>query len=214
MSGPESGTPPPEAPPPAAQPPAAPPPVAAPAAAAWSAPPPGSTKDPGPAPGVAYADLGIRIGAYIIDVIIVGILFVVIGGIILGVLAGISGAVGVVLGFVFLVAFNAAFSAIYFIYGWTKLRASPGQKMLGLETVNAADGATLPQPQAIRRWLVLFGPFVALSALQLVVGTTLGSLFGLISLGYLIYLLYTTNSDPKRQGFHDHYASTVVVKRA
>ena len=38
--------------------------------------------------------------------------------------------------------------------------------------------------------------------------------FGLVSLAYLIYLLYTTNSDPKRQGFHDHYANTVVVKRA
>ncbi len=200
MSGPEPGpTPTPEAPPPAS---------------AWTAPPPGSTKDAGPAPGVAYADLGIRIGAYIIDVIIVGILFFTVGAIILGVLTGIGGFGGFLVGFVFLVAFNAAFSAIYFIYGWTRLRASLGQKLLGLETVNAADGATLPQPQAIRRWLVLFGPFVALSALQLVVGTTLGSVFGLISLGYLIYLLYTTNSDPKRQGFHDHYASTVVVKRA
>ena len=34
-----------------------------------------------------------------------------------------------------------------------------------------------------------------------------------MSLGYLIYLLYTTNQDPKRQGFHDHYGDTVVVKR-
>jgi uncharacterized RDD family membrane protein YckC len=163
---------------------------------------------------VAYADLGIRIGAYIIDVIIAGILFFVIGGIILGIVAGISGAAGAVLAFLFLVAFNVAFSAIYFVYSWTKLRASPGQKVLSLETVNAADGATLTQPQAIRRWLVLFGPFALLSALQLVVGSTIGSLFGLVSLGYLIYLLYTTNSDPKRQGFHDHYANTVVVRRA
>ena len=200
MSGPEPGTTPtPEAPPPAA---------------GWTAPPPGSTKDAGPAPGVAYADLGIRIGAYIIDVIIAGILFFVIGGIILGIVAGISGATGAILAFLFLVAFNVAFSAIYFVYSWTHLRASPGQKVLSLETVNAADGATLTQPQAIRRWLVLFGPFALLSALQLVVGSTLGSLFGLVSLAYLIYLLCTTNSDPKRQGFHDHYANTVVVKRA
>ena len=200
MSGPEPGsTPTPEAPPPTT---------------GWTAPPPGSTKDAGPAPGVAYADLGIRIGAYIIDVIIAGILFFVIGGIILGIVAGISGAAGAVLAFLFLVAFNVAFSAIYFVYSWTKLRASPGQKVLSLETVNAADGATLTQPQAIRRWLVLFGPFALLSALQLVVGSTIGSLFGLVSLGYLIYLLYTTNSDPKRQGFHDHYANTVVVRRA
>ena len=211
MSGPESGTtPPPEAPPPpAAQGAPAPPPPTA-----WTAPPPGPTKDPGPAPGITYADLGIRIVAFIVDAIIVGILFVVIGGIIIGVLASLGGFASVLLGFIFLTAFNAAFSAIYFIYTWTSMRASPGQRMLGLETVNAADGVTLTQPQAIRRWLVLFGPFVLLSALQLVVGYGVGTILSLVSLGYLIYLLYTTNSDPKRQGFHDHYAATVVVKRA
>lgn len=200
MSGPEpGGSPTPEAPPPSA----------------WQAPPPsGPVKDAGPAPGVAYADLGIRIGAYIIDVIVMVILFVIVGGIIIGVVASISGAVGAILAAIFIFAFEAAFSAIYFIYGWTRLRASPGQKVLGLETVNAADGRTLTQPQAIRRWLFLFGPFVLLSALQLVVGTGLGSLFGLASLGYAIYLLYTVYQDPKRQGYHDHQADTVVVKRS
>lgn len=211
MSGPDPGTPPPEAPLPTQAPP---PPAATQPASAWTAPPPGSTKDAGPAPGVAYADLGIRIGAYIIDVIVMFVLFFIVSVIIIGVLASFGGVASTVLGFIFLVAFEAAFSVIYFVYGWTRLRASPGQKVLGLETVNAGDGATLTQPQAIRRWLWLFGPFVLLSALQLVVGTTLGSLFGLVSLGYLIYLLYTVNSDPKRQGYHDHQAATVVVKRA
>ncbi len=198
MSGPEpGGSPTPEAPQPSG----------------WQAPPPGPAKDAGPAPGVGYADLGIRIGAYIIDIIVVSLLFVIIGGIIIGIVGGIGGFVGGLLSFIFLVAFQAAFTAIYFIYGWTKLRASPGQKVLGLETVNAADGATLTQPQAIKRWLYLFGVFVLLSALQLVVGSGLGSLFGLVSLGYLIYLLYTTNQSPKRQGYHDVQAQTVVVKR-
>jgi uncharacterized RDD family membrane protein YckC len=210
MSGPEPGTtPPPEAPPPSAAQEAPPPPPPT----AWAAPPSGPVKDAGPAPGVSYADLGIRIVAYIVDVIVVGILFFIVGVIIIGVLASIGGFAGFVLGLVFLFAFNAAFSAIYFIYSWTNLRGSPGQRVLSLETVNAADGKTLTQAQAIRRWLVLFGPFVLLSALQLVVGSTLGGLFGLVSLAYLIYLLYTTYQDPKRQGFHDHYAETVVVKR-
>jgi uncharacterized RDD family membrane protein YckC len=201
MSGPEPGSSPaPESPPPAPS--------------GWTAPPPGAQKDAGPAPGVTYADLGIRVGAYVIDTIIVGILFAVLAVIILGFAAGLGGTASFVLGLVFLAAFEAAFSAVYFIYGWTNLRASLGQKLLGLETVNAADGKTLTQPQAIRRWLILFGPFVLLSSLQFVVGSVLGSLFGLASLGYLIYLLYTTNNDPKRQGYHDHYAETVVVRRS
>jgi uncharacterized RDD family membrane protein YckC len=210
MSGPEpGGSPTPEAslqsaPPPSAEPPSA-----------WQAPPPsGPVKDAGPAPGVAYADLGIRIGAYIIDVIVMAVLFWIVAAIIIGVVASISGGVGFILSLIFIVAFEVAFSVIYFVYSWTKLRASPGQKVLGLETVNGADGRTLTQPQAIRRWLFLFGPFVLLSALQLVVGTGLGSLFGLASLGYGIYLLYTVYQDPKRQGYHDHQADTVVVKRS
>ena len=199
MSGPEPGaSPTPEAPQPSA----------------WEAPPPGPVKAAGPAPGVAYADLGIRIGAYIIDVIVMFVIYAVISVVIIGIFAGVGGFAGFLLGLILLLLFEAAFSAIYFIYTWTKLRASPGQKVLSLETVNAADGKTLTQPQAIKRWLVLFGPFILLSALQLVVGSTLGFLFGLVSLGYFIYLLWTTYQDPKRQGFHDHYADTVVVKRS
>lgn len=204
MSGPEPGaSPTPEVPPPAA-----------PTPSAWEAPPPGPAKAAGPAPGVGYADLGIRIAAYIIDVIVMFVVYAIVSVVVLAIFAGIGGVAGFFLGFLLLVLFEAAFSAIYFIYTWTKLRASPGQKVLSLETANAADGKTLTQPQAIKRWLVLFGPFILLSALQLVVGSTLGSLFGLVSLGYFIYLLYTTYQDPKRQGFHDHYADTVVVKRS
>ena len=41
----------------------------------------------------------------------------------------------------------------------------------------------------------------------------LGSLAGLLALGYDLYLLWTASQSPKRQGFHDVQASTVVVKR-
>lgn len=186
----------------------------APQQAAWQAPPTGPAKDAGPAPGVAYADLGIRVVAYIIDAIIAGILFFAIGAIIIGVVASIEGMVGALISLVFLVAFNVAFSAIYFIYSWTTLRASPGQKVLNLETVNAADGATLTQPQAIRRWLWLFGPYALLSALSLVVGGAIGGLFSLASVAYGVFLLYTVYQHPKRQGYHDVQASTVVVRRS
>ena len=58
------------------------------------------------------------------------------------------------------------------------MRASPGQKVLNLETVNAADGATLTQPQAIRRWVFLWGPHRARSAL---IATILGILISLLA---------------------------------
>jgi uncharacterized RDD family membrane protein YckC len=177
----------------------------------------------GPAPGILYADLTTRIIAFIIDAILLGIvatfLIVALGAIFLGTLLGGNFFIALVVGVVLAVA-NMAISAAYFVWGWTnpQMRASLGQKVMGLQTVGAADGATLTRPQATRRWAFLYG-FVALaSALQLALsGTSIGglaSLIGLLSFGYSIYLLWTTSQHAKRQGFHDVQAGTVVIKPA
>jgi len=207
------------APPPAA-PEAAPPVEAAPPSApapstspAWVSTITSSQTVAGPA-GMAYADVPSRIFAYIIDAIIMavgfGILYAIFGGLFIGsALAGFG--LMTFVWFVVMLLIYAAGSAIYFIYTWTKMRGSPGQRVLGLETLNAADGAVLTQPQAIRRWLFLFGPFVLAQVASFMLGG-LGSLVGLLTFAYAIYLLYTAANSPSRQGFHDVQASTVVVK--
>jgi uncharacterized RDD family membrane protein YckC len=179
----------------------------------WQTPPPaapsGFTPAPmaaGPAPGVVYADLMMRIIALVIDAVIIGVLGSIISFIASAVAGGISGS-----GFIFLFVggiVSAAVSIGYCVYTWTTMRASPGQKILGLETVNAADGATLTQNQAIRRWAFLFGPgaIIGIVPFLALIAWPLEFLYGL-------YLLYTTNQSPKRQGFHDVQAGTVVVKR-
>ena len=170
----------------------------------------------GPAPGVAYADTVQRVIAYIIDVIIFAVVFVfIVGAIVAAIFA--SGAVGLgIVGILVLGALSLVGSAAYFIYTWTNMRASIGQRVLGLETVNAADGSTITMDQAIRRWAWLFAP----SAIGQVLGYSgsgalgaLGSLIGFLAFLYQIYLLYTVTQDPKRQGFHDKQVGTVVVKR-
>ena len=40
----------------------------------------------------------------------------------------------------------------------------------------------------------------------------IGTLLGLLTFAYAIYLLYTAANSSSRQGFHDVQASTVVVK--
>jgi uncharacterized RDD family membrane protein YckC len=187
----------------------------------FQAPPPSSPPQlqqapvaAGPAPGVVYADTTTRVIAYIIDVIIFAVVGVFIFGlIVLSIFAG-GGAVAL-LGTVILAVLSLAGSAIYFVYCWTRLRASLGQRALGLETVNAADGATLTQEQAIRRWAWLFGPTAVGAVLGYAPGTLafLGSLVGLLAFLYELYLLYTVTQSPRRQGFHDVQAGTVVVKR-
>jgi uncharacterized RDD family membrane protein YckC len=235
MTDPTGGAPSPQAPPPAGPPPGGPP-----AGSNWGAPPPpGQAPAPagfqapsnfqpvvaeaGPAPGVLYADLTTRIIAFIIDAILLGILaaFVIIalGAIFLGTLLNGSFFIALVLGILLAIA-NMAVSAAYFIWGWTNpaMRASLGQRVMGINTVSAADGATLTRPQAARRWAFLYG-FVALaSALQFALtGSSvagIASLIGLLSFGYSLYLLWTTSQSPKRQGFHDVQAGTVVIKAA
>ena len=97
-----TGGPPPVPDPASAPPPAAPAaPAAAPAAApsAWQAPAP-VVAPAGPAPGLAYAGLGVRIGALIIDYILLLIVFlfvsIALGAIFLGTLisGGTAGACG------------------------------------------------------------------------------------------------------------------------
>lgn len=203
-----------------APPPAAAPPAAAPAAASTS---PAwlntitSTQTLAGAGGLVYADIPARIFAIIIDYVIMAIAFGILWSIFVtlflsSVLVGGLGFMSFVW-FVILVLIYAAGSAIYFIYTWTKLRGSPGQRVMGLETLNAADGAVLTQPQAIRRWLFLFGPAALAPAASFILGI-LGTLVGLAVLAYELYLLYSAANSPTRQGFHDVQASTVVVKVA
>lgn len=185
-------------------------------ASAWQAPP-AATPVPGTA-GFVYADVPNRVIALIID----GIILAIITFIVTAVLYGIVGSpvsvnlntgnlfevnyVSTLLGAILSLAIGAA----YWIYSWTAMRASPGQKMLGMQVGNSPDGATLTQEQAIRRWAVLFAPF-SLSQVVYVL-PTLGALLGLATFIYAIYLLYTTAQSPTKQGFHDKFANTVVVK--
>lgn len=205
---------------------AAPPPAAPPPPPAAPAPPPAASTSPAwlntitsqqtltGAGGLVYADVPARLIAYVIDAVILGVAFGILYGIFVALLIG-SLATGLAfmsfVWFVVLVLIYAAGSAIYFIYTWTNLRGSPGQRIMSLETLNAADGAVLTQPQAIRRWLFLFGPMVLGQAASLMFGG-LGFIVSVALFAYVVYLLYSTANSPTRQGFHDVQASTVVVK--
>ena len=165
----------------------------------------------GPAAGIAFADLSTRIIAFIIDAIILGVGYAVIVGAILVPL--FLGSMNFAIYFILAAVIYGAASLIYFTYTWTTMKASPGQRILGLMTVNEGDGAALTQNQAITRWAFLFGPNVLAQVLSFgSLGLGLGSLASLFALGYAIYLLYTTANDGKRQGFHDKNAHSVVIK--
>ena len=194
---------------------------------AWTGSLTSTAPTPGPA-GLFYADVPNRIFAYIIDAIIVGIAGAVLGIILFAVLGPPTRTTTVVdptqfLGFrietstnfVSFIAFailGLALSAGYFIYTWTAMRGTIGMKALGMQIGNAVDGSTITMEQAIRRWLALGGIFSLAQTLNGFPG--LGILIALASLIWTIALLVTTAQSPTKQGLHDKFAGTMVVKAA
>jgi uncharacterized RDD family membrane protein YckC len=179
----------------------------APATPGWQAPPPPTAPVAG-APGFVYADVPNRIIALIIDSIILGVVNLVIFGVINGILS-----LGLI-SFLASVVVGLAISAAYFTYTWTAMRGTIGMRALGMQIGNAGDGQTLKQDQAIRRWLILFGPQVVSQAVQISLSYTLGFVTSIAVLAWYIFLLKTTADSPTKQGYHDVFANSQVVKAA
>jgi len=137
---------------------------------------------------LAPADLGTRLIAVVIDGLVLGLVYLVLITII-AVGAVVQGDINIVAAASRSVLW-ALLSAAYFAYGWTKWKASPGQRVMGLRTVKAEDG----QPEQV-------GGFVSF-VIQLLV------------LVYYVYLYRTASADPRRQGFHDKQVGSIVVKIA
>jgi uncharacterized RDD family membrane protein YckC len=229
MSGPGDSAPPPQQP--AAPPPASPPPPPGPSQPsgmpAWTSNITSTAPVAGPA-GLFYADVPNRIIAYIIDAIIVGLAGLIVGVVVYAVVGSPVSTRTVadpnsILGVRFETTTNyvatllgaivgLALSAGYFIYTWTAMRATVGMRLLGMQVGNAADGATLTMEQAVRRWLALGGIFSLGQFLNPI--PLIGLLIGLAALIWVIALIVTTAQSPTKQGLHDQFASTIVVKAA
>lgn len=209
--------------------PAPPPAVSAPAGGmpSWTSQLTSTAPVAGPA-GLYYADVPNRIIAQIIDAVLVGIVGLIVGIVVYAIVGPAQNVTTVpdsnsLLGVRIETSTNwvptiigaivgLAISAGYYIYTWTAMRGTLGQKMLGMQVGNAADGATLTMDQAVRRWLALGGIFSLAQFLNPLPG--LGLLIGLASLVWVIALLVTTAQSPTKQGLHDQFAKTVVVKGA
>jgi len=102
--------------------------------------------------------------------------------------------------------------AIYFVWFWSGgRRATPGQRLFGIQVANAFDGVPLTFGQAFGRWtafgywvgVVAVLPFLSV-AIVLVIG---GSLWSLT-------LLVSTIISSTKQGLHDRFAASAVVRPA
>jgi hypothetical protein len=206
-------------PPPSSQPPGYPPPGSQPP----GAPPPGYPPYPPypyPPPqqpaGHVYATFARRFGALILDWIAVVIVVAVIG--LAARLPGFE-ATSTTSGSASYSVANSGWSsalalivtAIYFIGSWVYLAGSPAQLLLGIHVYKATGPQALEMPAAVIRWVVLFGISTAIGAIAVAAPDTAGVL-GFAQLGWIIVLAVTTYQSPTKQGLHDRYAASVVVR--
>lgn len=164
----------------------------------WQAP----QEEAGPAPGVKFASHGGRLAAYIIDGLIVGVVYFVfffvafavfIGGARVGdfedgVPTRAAAAFFGLFGLVFLV--GIAVGLVYFPFFWVRSGQTPGMRPFGLYVVRDTDGGRISTGQAILR---LIGMWV--SAIP-------------VYLGFIWIFI-----DPRRRGWHDLIAGTVMIER-
>jgi uncharacterized RDD family membrane protein YckC len=172
-----------------------------------------------PPPVPNLASFGRRFGGFLIDVIGVGIV-----GLIIAVALNLPGTTTTVdsangastsavlanSGWSSLLI--AGLSACYFIGMWISSGATIGQRMLGLHVYTATGPQNLPIDRAAIRWFLLYGVADLVGAISIVAPETTG-LVGLVQLGWIIALAVTTYQSPTKQGVHDRYAGSVVVKQ-
>ena len=77
---------------------------------------------------------------------------------------------------------------------------------------NAGDGATITTEQGVWRYVALSAPAIPACVLQLI--PLLGFVIGLAGLVWYVWLIYTMAKSPTKQGWHDVFANTQIVKAA
>jgi uncharacterized RDD family membrane protein YckC len=170
---------------------------------------------PGPA-GLFYADVPNRIMALIIDIIVLSIIGFILATLFGGLVAG-PGALDSpggeldVVAFLIVALLQLGVSFGYFGYFWTATRATLGMKLLGLQIGDEIDGRSISWRRAFIRWLLLGIPSV-LASLAAYVPDMIAVILTLLGVGWLILLLYTMARSPTKQGLHDRYAHTILVR--
>ena len=169
----------------------------------YGAPFGGAPGFPGPDPSFGAGTPGQllpRLGARIIDGLIVGIPM----GILTGIMLLASGGSGFVNFFMTVVTGVVALG--YWTYMESTQGATLGKKLLGLSVVAPGGGRPTLEQAAKRNAFV---------ALQILTGIpVLGFLAGLLSFAACIGIAVTVEQDGNKQGFHDKFAGGTQVRKS
>ena len=113
--------------------------------------------------------------------------------------------------FLVVTVLQAGISFVYFGYLWVTARGTVGMKLLGLQIGDESDGHSIGWRQALIRWLIIGIPSM-LASLSGYVPSLIGIVLSVIGVAWLLVLLYSIAQSPTKQGLHDRYARTIMVK--
>jgi len=170
-----------------------------------------------PAPvGLLYADVPNRIMALIVDVIALSVIGFALawlfGGLVTpaGAIDSSGGELDIV-AFLIVLVLQLALSFAYFGGLWTLVGATLGMRLLGLRIGDETDGQLISWRRSVIRWLILGVPAL-LSSLAVYVPNAIGLILGALGVAWMLLLLYAMAQSATKQGLHDRYARTIVVK--
>ena len=164
-------------------------------------------------PGLVFSDTPSRIWAYFLDGFVLGpiytVVFAVVGFDYATIRPGVFPDRNLwVLGTLIAQALNG----IYFVWFWSGgRRATPGQRVMGIQIANAFDGQPLTTGQAVKRYLAM-GQWVGILALLPYLATAVLSV--VLAAVWYVVLLIATIASPTKQGLHDRIAGSAVVRSA
>ena len=176
--------------------------------------------------GYVIAGVGARFVAWLIDLLLVGIIPGALSLILVdwtgiiregirqaqldpsGQFTSFTYEVPVTLEYVLLTLIGLGIQYLYFVGFWTSgLQSTPGMIGLKMRVVDAGTGGTMSIVAATKRWAVMGWPLTLLVLIP-----ALQSLASLIQFAVVLILFFTTVLDDRRQGFHDKVANSLVIR--
>ena len=160
------------------------------------------------------ATVGRRTAAYLMDSVVVYVVFALIQAILLvTVLKSVAPAdssqavfderTSILLGLL-----GGLMQVVYFVPTWALLRGTMGQRLMHIEVADATTGKALGWMDAFLRWAIMQGPM----ALVTIVPGVARAPVVFLATAWVFYLYYSTGTNPNWQGSHDRFVNSRVAQ--
>jgi uncharacterized RDD family membrane protein YckC len=176
--------------------------------------------------GYVIAGVGARLVAWLIDVLLAGLVPAALALVVIdwtgivrdaiqqaqldpsGRVTGSTYQIPITIDYILATLIGLGIQFLYFVGFWTsRWQSTPGMMGLKMRVVDASTGGTLSMVQATKRWIALGWPLALLALVP-----ALQAVQGLLQFGLTVFLFFTTVTNDRKQGLHDKWASSLVIR--